>query len=96
MAVEYWRICCGVTKQNKIRNEEMRMRMEVTYYIINHIEKERLMWYDHVRNARRLIGFVTDWSPMDGKRRGRPKRITDFILLISFHYKSSKSLVNLL
>lgn len=74
--MEYWRRCCEVTRTEKIRNEDIRNRMNVETDIIKYIEEKRLIWYGHTRraSASKWIGIVTDWSPMGRRKRGRPRR----------------------
>lgn len=51
-----------------------RNRMNVDCNIIKHIEERRLVWYGHPRRASMQIRMVTDWSPMDRGKRGKPRR----------------------
>lgn len=74
--MEYWRRCCGVTRMDRVRNEEIRQRMNVQTDALNYIEEKRLQWYGHVRrcSSSRWINRVTDWSPIGRRKRGRPRR----------------------
>lgn len=74
--MEYWRRCCGLTRMDRVSNEEIRRRMGVDKTIITYIEEKRLQWYGHVRRAgdERWIKRVTEWSPIGRRKRGRPRR----------------------
>ena len=43
----YWRRWCGITRADRITNEEIRRRMEVERSVIDYIEERRLVWYGH-------------------------------------------------
>ena len=59
--MEYWRRCCGITRADRITNEEIRRRMETERSVIDYIEEKRLVWYGHVRRAQnRWINKVTE------------------------------------
>lgn len=71
----YWRRCCGLTRRDRVTNEEIRRRMGRKTDVLKYIETKRLVWYGHVRRAEnRWINRVTEWSPIGRRKRGRPRR----------------------
>jgi len=43
-----------ISQRKKVRNEEIKQRMEIESSIINNIEKKQLVWYGHVqKNGRK-------------------------------------------
>ena len=70
------RAMLGVTRRDKIRNQEIRKRTRVED-IIEKVEKSKGQWAGHIArmNTRKWARKLTEWTPRNGKRtRGRPKR----------------------
>ena len=73
--MEYWRKSCGLTKLDKIRNEEIRRRAEVDIDVIETIETKQLAWYGHLSRMaeERWPKKLWMWTPSQRRKRGRPK-----------------------
>jgi hypothetical protein len=75
MEVGSCRKCCRLTLKDRVRNGEMEGRTEAEETVMDTIEKQRLLWYGHVRRmpVERLPkrGFV--WKPPKRRRMGRQK-----------------------
>ena len=74
--MEFWRRCCQLTRLDKVRNEEIREKMNVQNDTLTFIEEKILLWYGHVKrtNINEWVHKITDWSPMGKRKRGRPRR----------------------
>jgi len=48
LKINYWRGSCGLTKLDRIRNEEIR-RAQVDIDIIETIQAKRLLWCGHLQ-----------------------------------------------
>ncbi|KAF5300760.1 hypothetical protein FQA39_LY11005 [Lamprigera yunnana] len=48
--IENWRRCCGLTKTDRITNDEIRRRIEVTEDTIKYIETKKL--YGHAKKSK--------------------------------------------
>jgi len=46
---------------------------------IDTIEKKRLQWYGHVKRMpeERIPKLIMEWIPLEGRKRGRPKKNVD-------------------
>lgn len=74
--MSYWRRCCSLTLFDKIRNEEIRERMEATETIIETINTKQLKWYGHLQrmSEERIPKKVWNWTPPQRNKRGRPRK----------------------
>lgn len=72
--MEYWRRGCRMTKMEKVTNKQIKRTMEQKDDIMGYIKEKRLTWYGHVRRANNntWIKKATNWSPMGGRKKGRP------------------------
>lgn len=75
MEMDYWRRSCGLTLLDKVRNEEIRRKAEVSFNIIDTIEIKRLKWYGHLNRMgeERWPLKLWNWKPTSHRRRGRPR-----------------------
>lgn len=73
--MEYWRRSCGLTRMDRIPNDEIRRRMEVGETMVEAIERNRLKWYGHVKRMpdERWPKKMLEWTPNRRRKRGRPK-----------------------
>lgn len=76
MEMDYWRRSSKVSRLQHIRNEEIRLNMEIDKTIIDIIEEKRLRWYGHVQrmNNNRWPKRLMDWTPERRKNKGRPRK----------------------
>ena len=72
----YWRRCCKTTLLDKVRNEEIRNKMDVQRTFVENIERKQLLWYGHMRRMpeERLPQKVWRWQPKNRRKKGRPRR----------------------
>lgn len=72
----YWRRCCKVTLMDRIRNDDIRERMNIDKPLTTIIEEKQLTWYGHMRrmNENRMPKKVWEWTPTQRRKRGRPRR----------------------
>jgi hypothetical protein len=72
--MDFWRRATERSRQEKMRNEDIRTQMEVTTTIINKIKKKQLKCYGHVQRMgeNRIPKMVMEWSPSERRKRGRP------------------------
>ncbi|PSN48004.1 hypothetical protein C0J52_18589, partial [Blattella germanica] len=76
MEMDLRRRSCSVSRLERIRNQSIRERMQVSSInIMDTIEGKRLTWYEHLR--RMPIGRwplkIYNWIPPHRKKRGRPR-----------------------
>ncbi|XP_045477899.1 uncharacterized protein LOC123683046 [Harmonia axyridis] len=66
----------GVSRLQKIRNEEIRRLMGVDGTLYEDIEAKQLIWYGHLQrmDEQRLPKKVFEWVPAQRRKRGRPKK----------------------
>ena len=60
---------------DKIRNNIIKQKMNVTRSLLEDIKTKQLKWYGHVQRMeeRRLPKKVMKWSPPGRRKLGRPK-----------------------
>lgn len=76
MEMDCWRRCCGHTRMDRIRNQQIRDEMEVDIDIVETIEVKRLIWYGHVQRMgyERWPKRINEWQPHERRKRGRPRK----------------------
>ena len=70
------RAMLGVTRRDRIRNEDIRKKTKVDD-IVEKAEKSKGQWAGHLArmNTNKWARKLTEWTPRNGKRaKGRPKR----------------------
>lgn len=74
--MDVFRRSLGISRLQKIRNEEIRRQMGVNGTLTTDIETKQLTWYGHVQrmNNERLPKKVMEWIPAYRRKRGRPKK----------------------
>lgn len=73
--MDYLRRACGISRIERVRNEEIRRRTASMYSTIDRIETRQLLWYGHVKRMgeERLPKNLLDYIPHRRRRRGRPE-----------------------
>ncbi|XP_030767713.1 uncharacterized protein LOC115891410 [Sitophilus oryzae] len=63
---------CGRSKLERIRNDDIRMQMQMDRHIHEDIEKRQLTWTceENDRWPRKIL----EWTPLVRRKRGRPRR----------------------
>lgn len=66
----------GVSRRERIRNEEIREQMGVQDTIMKDVERRQLIWYGHVQRMAegRLPKEAMQWIPRKRRKRGRPRK----------------------
>lgn len=74
--MDFLRRSCGRSKLERIRNDVIRMQMQMDRHIHEHIEKRQLTWFGHVKrmNVNRWPRKILEWTPLERRKRGRPRR----------------------
>ncbi|KAK4871484.1 hypothetical protein RN001_015608 [Aquatica leii] len=74
--MQYWRKSCGLVRTDRIRNIDIRKKLEVERNIIEEVEKKQLIWYGHVQKMEdeRWPKKTIKWVPPERRKRGRPKK----------------------
>ena len=65
-----------VSRQGKIRNEQIREMINVKHAVVDEIERRQLIWFGHVKRmgGERLPKRIMEWLPPEKRKRGRPRR----------------------
>lgn len=75
MEMDFWRRSCGLTLLDKVKNEEIKRKAEVSINIMDTIEVKRLKWYGHIQRMgeERWPQKLWHWQPATRRKRGRPR-----------------------
>jgi hypothetical protein len=73
--MEFWRRSAPISRKDKIINNVIKKKINVTRSLLDDVKKEQLQRYGHVqRNEEwRLPEGVQEWRPSGRRKRGRPK-----------------------
>jgi hypothetical protein len=73
--MDFWRRSARISRKDKIRNTNIKQKMNVTRSLLDDIETEQLQCYGHVQRMEegRLPKEVMKWRPPGRRKRGRPK-----------------------
>jgi hypothetical protein len=73
--MDFWRRSARHSRKDKIRNNIIKQKMNVTRSHLDDINTKQLKWYGHVQRMEegRLPKLVMKWSPPGRRKRGRPK-----------------------
>jgi hypothetical protein len=73
--MDFWRHSARNFRKDKIRNNIIKQKMNVTRSLLHDIKAKQLQWYGHVQRVEegRLPKDVMKWSPPGRRKRGRPK-----------------------
>lgn len=77
--MDVFRRTLGISRKDRVRNEDIRQQMGVEGSLTTDIERKQLIWYEHVQSCSnmdeaRLSKRVMQWIPRKRRKRGRPKR----------------------
>lgn len=75
LEMDYWRRSCCYSRRDRIRNDDIRNKMDVKKSILDEIEKKQIVWYGHVMRMtdERWPKRVLKWVPTERQKRGRPR-----------------------
>ena len=73
--MDFWRPSARISRKDKIRNNIIKQKMNVTRSLLEDIKTKQLKWYGHIQRMEegRLPKKVIKWSPTGRRNRGRPK-----------------------
>lgn len=74
--MDVFRRSLGISRRQRIRNEDVRLQMGIEGSLITDIERKQLVWYGHVQRMeeKRLPKKVMNWMPPNRRKRGRPRK----------------------
>ena len=73
--MDFWRRSARISRKDKIRNNIIKQKMDVTRFLLEDIKTKQLKWYGHVQRMEegRLPKEVLKWHPPGRRKWGRPK-----------------------
>ena len=73
--MDFWRRSARISGKDKIRNNVIKQKMNVTRSLLDDFKSKQLQWYGHVQRMEeaRLPKEVMKWRPTGRRKRGRPK-----------------------
>jgi len=73
--LDFWRRSARSSRKDKIRNNIIKQKMNVTTCLLDDIKTKQLQWYGNVQRMEewRLPKEVIKWRPPGRGKRGRPK-----------------------
>jgi len=73
--MDFWRRSARISRKDKIRNNIIKQKMNVTRSLLADIKTKQLQWYGHVQRMEvgKLTKEVMKWCPPGRRKRGRPK-----------------------
>jgi hypothetical protein len=73
--MDFWRRSALISSKDKIRNNVIKEKINVTRSLLDDVKTKQLQLYGHVRSLGegRLPKMVLEWRPSGGRKRGRPK-----------------------
>ena len=76
LEMDYLRRSAGVSKLDRVRNVEIRAKMDATQTIVDRVEQRGLKWFGHLLRMehQRWPYRIYSWSPPGKRKRGRPRR----------------------
>jgi hypothetical protein len=71
----FFTVLQGISRKDKIRNNVIKKKMNVTRSLLEDIKTKQLQWYGHGQRMEegRLPKEVLEWRPSGTRKRGRPK-----------------------
>lgn len=75
MEMDYIRRSAGISRLDRIRNEEIRRRMQAHDTAVDRLERRSLKWFGHLlrMDDQRWPKKLLKWKPPGRKKRGRPR-----------------------
>jgi hypothetical protein len=73
--MDFWRRSARISRNDKIRNNITKQKMNVTRSLLDDIKTKQLQWSGYVQRMEegRLPKEVMTWRPLGRRKRGRPK-----------------------
>jgi hypothetical protein len=73
--MNFWRRSARISRKDKIRNNIIKQKMNVTRSVLDDIKTKQLQWYGHIQRMEEggLPKEVTKWGTPERRKRGRPK-----------------------
>ena len=73
--MDFLRRSCGLTRTDRVRNEEIIRRMNMDGDLIDEILKKQLVWFGQVKrmDEERIPKKALEWIPPERRKRGRPR-----------------------
>jgi hypothetical protein len=73
--MDFWRRSARISRKDKIRNNIIKRKMNVTRPLLDDIKTIQLQWYGHVQRMEegRVPKEIMKWRPPGRRKRGRPK-----------------------
>ena len=73
--MDFWRRSVRISRKDKIRNNIIKQKMNITRSRLEDIKIKQLKWYGHIQRIEegRLPKEVMKQSPPGRRKRGRPK-----------------------
>jgi len=73
--MDFWRRSARISRKDKIRNNIIKQKINLTRSLLDDIKTKQLQWYGHVQRMEdgRLPKEVMKWRPPGRRKRGRPK-----------------------
>ena len=73
--MDFWRRSARISRRDKIRNNVIKKKMNVTRSLLEDIITKQLQWYGHVQRMEegRLPKEVLEWRPSGRRKLGRPR-----------------------
>ena len=74
--MDVFRRTLGISRMERIRNEEVRLRMGIEDTIMKDVKHKQLIWYGHVNriSETRVPKIIMKWVPTFRRKRGRPQK----------------------
>ncbi|XP_030758794.1 uncharacterized protein LOC115884375 [Sitophilus oryzae] len=74
--MDAYRRTLGISRRDRVRNEEIQERIGIEGSLATDIERQQLMWYGDVQRMddTRLPKQIMQWIPQHRRKRGRPKK----------------------
>ena len=73
--IDFWRRSARISRKDKIRNNIIKQKINVTGSVVEDIKTKQLQCYGHVQRIEegRLPKKVLEWRPSGRRKRDRPK-----------------------
>ena len=73
--MDFWRRSAHISRKDKIRNNVIKKKINVTRSLLEDIKTKQLQWYGRVQRMEegRIPKEVLEWRPSGRRKRGRPK-----------------------
>jgi hypothetical protein len=74
--MDFLRKSCEISRLDHVRNDRMKVIMDLDKTITDRVEVKRLVWYGHLQrmSEERWPKKIWEWTPQGRRRRGLPRR----------------------